>query len=274
MKNQALLLVMALLLSLSATAQDDLYLVFEFMKVDNEQENAYAETEALWEKLHQERANSGEIVGWDWWSLQPGGEDQYYQYMTVTLYNDPVKMMEGPNWEDMSAAAKKAHPNLSEEQLMKKLGNSSKTRDLAVRLYLHQIATTNGDFNMDIGTVASIDLMKTMPGKSSAYVKAEKEVFQPNHQAMVNAGAKGSWSLLDVMWPYGSDTYTNYITVNMFKNYQQFFDAWKYDGGEQTDEQKKAIQEGMATRDMKYVYMATLQKKVRKATTSAATEKN
>ena len=35
-----------------STAQDKLYLMFEFMKVDNEQEASYAETEAFWEKIH------------------------------------------------------------------------------------------------------------------------------------------------------------------------------------------------------------------------------
>lgn len=265
MKRLTLLLVMALFLSLNTTtAQEELYLVFEFMKVDNEQGSAYAETEATWEKIHQQRVNSGEIEGWDLWSLQPGGEDQHFQYVTVTLYNDPVKMMEGPTMDAFMTSAKKAYPGLSNEQLMKKLEGAGKTRDLAARVYLHQIASTKDDFKMDIGTVASFDLMKTNPGKASDYVKAEKEIFQPTHQAMVDAGAKGSWGLLEVILPAGSDTYTDYITVNMYKNYDQFFKSWNFDRGESSNEQMKKIQDGIATRDMKYVFMGTLEKKVRK----------
>ena len=94
MKN-LLIIVVLMLFSITAIAQEKLYLIFEFMKVDNTQETAYAETEALWEKIHQQRVKNGDIIGWDLWSLAPGGEDQGYQYMTVTVFNDPLKMFKG-----------------------------------------------------------------------------------------------------------------------------------------------------------------------------------
>ncbi|MEH6513192.1 MAG: hypothetical protein V7734_08840 [Maribacter arcticus] len=46
------------------------------MKVDNEQMAAYDETETFCEKIQQQRVKSGDILGWDLWSLQPGGEIQ------------------------------------------------------------------------------------------------------------------------------------------------------------------------------------------------------
>ncbi len=165
-----------------STAQDKLYLVFEFMKVDNEQEADYNETEAFWEKIHAERAKNGDIIGWDLWSLQPGGEEQGSQYLTVQLYDDPVKMMRGGSWAQLMERAKAAYPKMSEDDLMKKINHSSKTRDLTHRVYLEQIASTKDDFDMPIGTVASIDLMKVAAGDGGKYEKAEMEVFLPNHQ--------------------------------------------------------------------------------------------
>lgn len=85
--KKLLMLIAILLLDNTAIAQDKLYLVFEFMKVDNEQESAYWETESFWEKIQVQRTKNGDILGWDLWSLQPGGEDQGFQYLTVTLYN-------------------------------------------------------------------------------------------------------------------------------------------------------------------------------------------
>ena len=76
-------------------AQEKLFLVFEFMRVDNEQELIYMETEDFWKKIHEQRVKNGDIFGWDLWRLQPGGEDQGYQYLTVNLYDDKVKMMSG-----------------------------------------------------------------------------------------------------------------------------------------------------------------------------------
>jgi hypothetical protein len=232
------------------------------MKVDNEQEGDYMETESFWQKIHEQRVKNGDIIGWDLWALQPGGESQGFQYLTVNLYDDPVKMFEGSG--DFIKAVKAAYPDMTEEALRKKIGKSGKTRDLAVRIYLEEIATTKGDFEMEIGTVASIDMMKVAFGNSSAYEKAEKEIFQPMHQKQVDAGAKGSWGLLRFMSPVGSETYASHITVNMFKDYSHFFgENMAYDGPTLTAEQIKAVQEGIATRDMKYVYTAKLIKMAR-----------
>lgn len=261
MKKFVLLLVV-ILIGFNSFAQDKLYLVFEFMKVDNEQESDYRETESFWEKIHEQRVKNGDIIGWDLWSLQPGGESQGFQYLTVNLYDDPVKMFEGS--DDFMKAVKAAYPDLSEEDLQKKFNITAKSRDLAVRIYLEEIATTKDDFEMKIGTVASIDMMKVEFGNSGAYEKAEKEVFQPMHQKQVDAGAKGSWGLLRFMSPVGSETYASHITVNMFKDYSHLFgENMAYDGPTLTEEQIKTVQEGISTRDMKYVYTAKLIKMAR-----------
>ena len=126
--------------------------------------------------------------------------------------------------------------------------------------------------NTDLGTVrvsepsfvASIDMMKVEFGNSGAYEKAEKEVFQAMHQKQVDAGAKGSWGLLRFMSPVGSETYASHITVNMFKDYSHLFgENMAYDGPTLTEEQIKTVEEGISTRDMKYVYTAKLIKMAR-----------
>ena len=250
--------VVAILMCATAFAQDKLYLVFEMMEVDNDQEAAYQDTEDFWEKIHQQRANSGDIIGWDLWRLLPGGEDQGYQYATVTLFSDKAAMFKGGN---LMEHAKAAYPNMSEDKLLKKLNSAGDTRDLAVRIYMEQIATTNGDFKMAEGTVASFDWMKVEPGGSSEYEKAEKELFQPDHQKQVDAGTKGSWSLLKFIVPVGSDTYASHMTVNMFKDFDHVFSSdSNNDGSNYSEEMEKAL----ATRDMKMVNMAELEKMVRK----------
>jgi hypothetical protein len=162
------------------SAQEKLFLVFEFMRVDNEQESIYMETEDFWKKVHEQRVKNGDIIGWDLWRLQPGGEDQGYQYMTVNLYDDKVKMMSSGG--DLDKALKGAYPKLSEEELYEKFNQTGKSRDLAVRLYLERLAQTENTFEMPLGTVASIDMMKATSGKYWEYENAEIEVFKPMHQ--------------------------------------------------------------------------------------------
>ena len=259
--KKLLLFIAIILLSSNVIAQDKLFLVFEFMEVDNDQEDDYWETESFWEKIHAQRVKNGDIIGWDLWSLKPGGEDQGYQYLTVNLYNDPIKMLKGGG--DFDAALKAAYPNMSEEDLNKAFDKTSKSRDLAKRIYLEQIDVTKDEFEMPIGTVANIDLMKVDLENYDKYEKAESEVFKPNHQKQVDAGRKGNWGLLRYMSPIGSDTYASHITVNMYKNYEQLFMPNTNDGPVLTEAQQKAVQDGLASRDMKWVYTATLVKKVR-----------
>ncbi len=259
--KKLMIFIAIVLLSSSSIAQDKLYLLFEFMKVDNEQESAYMETEEFWQKIHEQRIKNGDIIGWDLWSLKPGGEDQHFQYLTVNLYNDPVKMFDGSG--DFNAALKAAYPNLSEEELNKKFNETSKSRDLSVRIYLEQIDLTKEEYAMPLGTLAVINLMKVSLGNYDKYEKMESDIFKPMHQNDVDNDRRESWGLLRFMNPYGSDTYASHITVDMYKDFAQYFAPGDSNAPEFTDEQIKTINEGIATRDLKYAYMATLIKKAR-----------
>ncbi len=259
--KKVLFLFVAVLMATITTAQDKLFLVFEMMEVDNSQETAYQDTEDFWEKIHQQRANNDEIIGWDLWQLLPGGEDQGYQYATVTLFSEKAAMFKGG---DLMKNAKTAYPDLTEEKLNKKLNSAADSRDLAVRIYMEQIAKTTGDFTMKVGTVAFFDFMKVELGNYDAYEKAEMEVFQPMHQKQVDAGQKGYWNLIRYVLPRGSDTYASHMTVNMFNDVDQAFAPNTGGGMNLTPDQQKAVEKGIATRDMKMVTMARLVKLVRK----------
>lgn len=261
--KKILIFIALLLVGNMAIAQENLHLVFEFMKVDNEQETDYGATEEFWQKIQEQRVKSGDILGWDLWTIKPGGEMQRFQYLTVSLYNDPVKMMDGSSWEHLMDRAKAAYPDMSESDLTDKLNNSSKTRDLAVRIYAEEIATTTPAFDMPLGCVAQIDMMKVDLWNYDKYEKAEKEIFQPLHQNAINSGGKESWGLVRFISPIGSDTYASHMTVSMFNDYKQMLDQ-NIDFNEgSTPAQTKLMEEGIAARDMKFVYIAELIRKAR-----------
>tara|TARA_R110000868_G_scaffold66877_4_gene198879 strand:- start:3776 stop:4564 length:789 start_codon:yes stop_codon:yes gene_type:complete len=262
MKN-ILILFALLIVGNMAIAQEKLFLLFEFMQVDNEQEMEYNATEEFWEKIQIQRVKAGDIIGWDLWALSPGGEHQGFQYVTVTVFNDAVKMMDGSSWVHLMDRAKAAYPKMAEADLNKKISHSSATRDLAVRIYTEEIATTKGEFNMPLGTVAQIDMMKVDLMNYGAYEKAEMEIFQPIHQKVVDAGGKANWGLIRFINPIGSDTYASHMTVSMFKDYNQALNQNVNWGEGATPASTKAMQEAIGLRDMKYIYMANLIRKVR-----------
>ena len=166
---------------------------------------------------------------------------------------------------DFNAAVKAAYPDMSEEDLNKKMAATSKSRDLAVRIYLEEIDATTGDFGMPLGTVAAINMMKVEPGNGATYEKMESEIFKPMHQRDVDNGIRGSWGLLRFMSPYGTDTYATHITVDMYKDYNQFFNPPEApESPEMTEAQIAQINEGIASRNHKFMYLATLIKTVKK----------
>ncbi|MFD1095555.1 hypothetical protein [Salegentibacter chungangensis] len=258
--KRLLSLVAILLFCIGGMAQERTFLIFEFMKVDNSQEADYYETEAFWEKIHKQRVADGSILGWDLWSLLPGGENQGYQYLTVTVFNDPLKMMQAGN--GIMESAKKAYPDLSEEEIGNRMNSSAESRDLAVRLFLMVQDKTEDEFEMDLGTITTLDLMKATDGNNEAYEKAEADIFKPLHQKMVDEGAKGDWQLLKVLFPIGSEVYASHITANMFKGMEQYINSMSFDSG-LTEADLNNMEKGLETRDMKWVYLARLDRKVR-----------
>lgn len=235
-----------------------LYLLFEFMHVDEGQGSNYAATEEFWEKVHVQRVKNGDCIGWDLWRLEPSGQEQGAQFMTVSLYNDPVKMMEGG---DFLKAWNAAYPNLTESANNAKMAMTAKSRDLTHRVFLQQIDLTNDDFDMPIGTLAVINFMKAKPGKSAAYEKMESEVFKSYHQSDVESGGRASWGMLRNMLGYATEAYASHITVDMYTGYDQFFNGGS--SGPATEAQQKAYQEMNTLRDLKSVTHGTLIRKVR-----------
>ena len=83
MKKLFMIMVMALFTTVAIGQEEEpLFLLFEFMHVDEGQGTAYLETEAFWEKVHVQRVKNGDCIGWDLWRLEPSGQKQGSQYMT------------------------------------------------------------------------------------------------------------------------------------------------------------------------------------------------
>ena len=256
--KKVLLILMAVLVSWSTSSQEPLYLTFELMKVDEGMGSDYWETESFWEKMHEQRVKNGDIIGWDLWSLSPSGTGQGHQYMTVTLFNDPVKMMNGG---DFGKAMEGAYPNMSQVDRDGKMELTAKSRDLAVRVFLVQVATAGGDYEMPLGTIAQINFMKALPGKSNTYEEMESSTFKGMHEQRIAAGGMAMWGLLRNMLGYTTEAYASHITVDMFKDWDQYFNGST--GMEWTPAQQKAYNDIAEIRDLKSTVFGTLVKKVR-----------
>lgn len=263
MKKILMLLVVGLLWAGMTRAQQTQYMVFDFIKVEKDQLFDYIEFKDLLEKVYRQAFNDKIINGWDFWSLQNGADGGDFQYIMVTYYNDPVKMMNGIADEEMIQYTKIAYPHLSDTQVRQLFQQSLTMRELPMRLYMKVLAATEDQFQFKQGVLASFDLMKAVEGRFGDYEKAEIEVFKPIHQNRIDRGLMGHWSFLRSALPLGSEASSTHLTVNLYKDYMQFFNAQAYEDMNQTDEQRKAVNEGLSSRDQKWIYLATLENVVR-----------
>jgi hypothetical protein len=172
-------------------------------------------------------------------------------------------MMDGLSEEDLVKYALVAYPHLNDKQIREIYEKSLKSRDLAQRLYMQEIASTKDNFRMQKGVLASFDLMKAVEGRFNEYEKAENEVFLPIHQKRIQQGLMGSWSLFRTALPFGSEAKSTHLTLNLYQNYMQFFNSQEYEDIDASPEQKAAEEKGLKSRDQKWIYLATLENAVR-----------
>lgn len=260
MRKILLFIAMALFYTVGM-AQSERFLVFEFMKVADNMDSDYWETETFFEKIHEQRLTSGEIQSWDLWSLKPGGREQGYQYLTVTVYNDPVKLMAGG---DTFAAAKKAYPDMRDEELRMKLKESINSRELSKRIFLRLVKSTEDNFKMGVGSVMRMNFMEAVEGKIQEYEKAELDVFLPIHQKRVNEESMSHWALARVLMPSGSKARMTHMTFDWFKGYLHYFDAYgRNEVFNVNVETQKKIDDAIKLRDLNWTYLAILKKTVK-----------
>ena len=133
---------------------------------------------------------------------------------------------------------------------------------LTIFLSVDFIFKAYAEYDMKPGMVASIDLMKAREGMNEDYENVESATFKPYHKNIVDSGEKGNWQLLRVLMPQGSEVYATHVTLNMFDNWEQYLNSMEFDGGMSPDLQQK-MNDGMSTRDLRWIYMSSLLKSLR-----------
>ena len=256
-------LALVLIITFGVKAQENpasQYLLFEFMQVKAENGSDYWSVEEFWSGIHKQRVADKSIVGWDLWSLTPSGTEQGSQYLTVTVFSSLKGMLNAMTSLDVMAYAKKAYPNKSDKDFAEIMEKTVKSRDMAHQVLFRTVDQTKDKFQMKVGTVITIDIMKQL---DDSYEKAESEIFKPWHQQMVDAGKKGHWELDQAILPTGSEAYASHITVSMFNDMDQLAEFMESSNGEMDMMTQLAVKEGLKTRDWKEVKIGKLEMMVR-----------
>ena len=187
----------------------------ECMKVKPENEDKYVSLEKeIWKPLHIERARQGNIVGWFLYRVRFTGTDDMYNYVTVTLFDSPLKV-EDP-WKNIDA-----DKILPGKDLNKAMQETDESRELVSSALLNRqtfVYTEGGpgDFKY-----LQMDFMKVAPGKEGEYLDVENNVWKPVHNELIKAGKRVGWSLWGRIFPSGAELEYQFVTVNYFTDWSK-----------------------------------------------------
>lgn len=221
--RKIILFVALVLLASNAIAQKKTYLVFELIKVTPDKESDFTKVESFWEKMNEQRIKSGEILGWELWRMRDINLE--YQYVMVQVFNDPAKMLHKADDAAFLTLAKKAFPAATDKDLLLSRNALIYNKDLSETFYIEQIDQTKGRFDLSIGAVMGINLMKVNPENYAKYENAESKIFKQEWQSRVNEGRLGAWSLLKVIpaKENGSESEISYVSLDKFKDFNQLY---------------------------------------------------
>lgn len=167
-----------------------------------------------WKAAHQLRKQNGKITNWALYRVNFTGENDQYNYVSVSYYDSWAKTEGNDNFSDLLKATNpKVDPAIT----------IAKTQ--AVRKIVRQALYSRVDFvsaqNAPPTKFVQIDFMKTKEGMNDEYLRVELEEWKPVHQALTDAGKRNGWSLWSQVFPGGTASSHNYVTGNIFSSYAQ-----------------------------------------------------
>lgn len=240
---------------LYAQENQTLYVLQEFMRVDEEHRSNYWEVEEFWSKIHKQRIADGNIIGWDMWELTPSGSEQGSQYMISTLFTSLEAMLGGIPDDKFPEYLAKAHPSKTVEEIDEMFNRTVRARELTHQVFTKQINGVGSSAEIKVGTLMKFDVMKQT---DSNYPIMEDKIFKPWHKKEIEEGKKLNWGLVEVLLPMGSTAFGSHITYSMYKNMEQLAASMESWGGETDLVTELTVQDGLKTRDWKEVKIARL----------------
>ena len=236
---------------------EPLYMLQEFMYVEEENRNDYWEIEEFWSKIHKQRIAEGNIRAWIMWELTPSGSEQGAQYMLTTMFRSLRDMLGGIPGDKFPSYVRNAHPEMSQDELDSWFLKTAKSRNLTHQIFTKQINGVGSLEHMKVGTLMKFDVMKQT---DSNYPVMEDQIFKPWHQQEVDDGKKLNWGLVEVLLPMGSTAFGSHITYSMYDSLEQLAASMENWGGETDLITEITIQDGLKTREWKEVKVARLVK--------------
>lgn len=188
-----------------------LFALVEYMKVKDADIDKYLELERnFWKPIHEERVKQKEIAGWRIFAVRYTGTGDEYNFATGTFFHDLSKLEKVYNVD-----VEKIHPG---KDIQKTYQETLKSRELVKRNLLVMNSTINSTVPYKY---LQVNFMNVKQGEGNVYINVENSVWKPVHEELARAGSKSGWSVWSVIYPGGSGTDYQFLTVDDFSEFTQ-----------------------------------------------------
>lgn len=193
-----------LITSSSVVAQDvetqpDVYLQVDCMK-STSPDYSSLETE-IWQPMHQAMVDAGQKQSWALYRVMYGDRSEC-DYFTVNTYSGLDQLNGDVSYQDVFA---KVHPNKDLDEAFDKTSMSREMVRTELWVMIDGIIPESFEYAV-VNQMAADD--------PDDYIKMEREVFMPVHQASVDAGLRAGWALYELVAPSSNTMPYNFGTVD------------------------------------------------------------
>ncbi|MCW0484189.1 hypothetical protein [Gaoshiqia sediminis] len=197
-----------------AQQNPNMFAVVDYMKVKQGEEGKYLDLEKnFWKPIHQERIANGEIFGWLLFGVRYTGTADEYNYVTVTLFNDPAKLE-----RTFQIDPAKVHPG---KDLDKAFHETLHCRDLVRSILIHRVDAAFPEDGPGSNQYLQVNYMKVKPGVEGQYVETEQQVWKPVHQEFIKAGTRSGWCLWQAAFPGGANLPYQFLTIDYLPDFSK-----------------------------------------------------
>lgn len=205
------------IIALPVFAQTDTSVVYvrvDYMKVAPGKVAEYVDLERkIWKPIHEARMKAGIIASWSLYSVEyPYGTNAEYSHATVNIYDDFNKMKE----EYPSSVIQAGHPKASEAQIDEMMAKTLAARELVrseLWVLVESVPTDKP------AAYLQVNYMKVAPDQGEEYIKMEREIWKPIHQAAKDAGYRAGWGVYSLMYPGGSQIPYSFGTADFYDEF-------------------------------------------------------
>ena len=201
------------------------YISISYIKTNPGKTAAYLDLQKAYsKKINEYYFKQGKLMGVYLCSVvMPSGSSADYDIASVAVSGDLNFLLN--DTVPVKSVVKKLFPEYSDTFIESIFEQYRQTRTLVKRDIFRGVVEIAPDAPPT--KFATMDFMKTAPGKEDEYVKLEKEFWMPIHKERIKMGVMVDWLLMEKIMPLSSTDSYNYVTGNFFTS-MHFFEDSKY----------------------------------------------